>query len=188
MAKPNTKSNASDPVVVTGFEQMVDRLRTMSEEFKAIKDVIDTDKQTLRSSAEQAFSQLPQDFAGNSVGFQGSDGRLIVVSRPDYTREGNRLGVTDDVLDEASAHGIALEHHLETETCFVLRGEWVSWFEQFLATNEGINLDGIEKKVTRKLNKSGVSYLYTLARGGGMLGQVANALFQRCVRAFAVKV
>lgn len=160
--------DASGTVRISGMEEKVSAYKTKSVFLKGLTGEVDALKVEFRKTALEHVTACG-DAAGavKRIEFMSAEG-AVAVALPDTSKAGNRLVLTDEVLAGCAAAGIDLAPLVETERKFVLTGQWVEWFSQYLAQIQATGGQipaGVEEQSSTKLNAGAVSMLRAMVTG-----------------------
>lgn len=181
------KPDATGTVVLSGHEDLALAFDLKLTFFEKLKEEVDEIKQQLRAAATGVLAAAGTD--AQRVFFRSTAGKGGVgVSLPDYSKEGNRIALSDKKMSEASklgeltSLGIPIEELIQevvTEPggdVVELRGRWLEWFKQYGMPHvtEGdpdVKFERRERTVVRRLVPTVISKLRTLATSGNELAR-----------------
>lgn len=157
-------------IPVQGFETQVKRFKTNYNFHAQLLQMVEEDKKFFRGLAKSVLDKTEGDV--RRVEFLAEDGSAVPVSLVDSDKTGNRTTIGAEEMKELMKFGVDLNELgvTETDTSFVLTGDFVEWMRGIIHTNyvsQGKTVpEAIQERTVVRLSQDGISRLRALTTQG----------------------
>lgn len=176
--------------------------------FKMESETLGEMKGSFRDYSREILGRVAEGV--KRIFFLGGKGGGVGVSIPDYTKDGNRLNLSDTTMKEVGKAGgiealgipvseLFIEDRDSSEPTIILRGIWYNWFltnliqtgkapQESVGVGKDIEVVPVKENVVRKLRVESIVRLKALiATATGEAKRVAEILLDRGLKDFTVK-